>query len=124
MPTLTLSKLWINRMDTGESISGASGRERSTGYSVDGSVRTYASGRRRAVAVVGLRAEVTRTMVMVDYATKELLVSWIGALVQMRDHRGNKWFGVFYGVEVNEYMRTDLYSVAVTLQVTTTVEGV
>lgn len=124
MPVLTLSKLWINRMDTGEAISGASGRDRATGYSVDGNVRTYASGRRRAVAVVGLRAEVSRSMVMVDYATKELLVSWIGALVQMRDHRGNKWFGVFYAVDVDEYMRTDLYSIGITLQVTTTVEGV
>jgi hypothetical protein len=124
MTILTLNKLWINRMDTGEGIAGASGRTPTTGYSIDGAVRTYASGRRRAVSVAGLKTEVTRSMVALDFATKEKLIGWLGANVQMRDARGNKWFGVFFDVAVSDYMRPDLYSVAVSLLTTTTVEGV
>lgn len=124
MPTLTLTKLWINRMDSGEAIAGASGRDRPTTYSMSGGVRQYASGRQRGIAVAGTKVEVTRRMIALDYATKELLITWLGAHVQMRDHRGNKWFGVFYGLDVSEYMRPDLYAAAITLQVTTTVEGV
>lgn len=121
---LVLNKLWLNRMDSGESLSGASGPDRPTGYGIDGGVRTYASGRRRAISVAGLRGDVTRSMVALDFATKERLITWLGLHVQMRDHRGNRWYGVFFGVEVSEYKRTDLYSAAITLQTTTTVEGV
>jgi hypothetical protein len=124
MVALVLQKLWLTRLDTGASISGASGRDRATGYAMDGDVRTYASGRRRAVSTVGVKTEVTRTMVALDYTTKELLITWLGVNVQMRDHRGNKWFGVFYAVGVDEYMRSDLYSATITLLTTTTVEGV
>jgi hypothetical protein len=121
---LTLNKLWINRVDTGEAISGGSGRDRSTGWSIDGSVRTFASGRRRSIAVAGVRGEVPRTMVALDLTTKDLLVSWLGTQVQMRDHRGQKWFGVFYAIDVAEYMHPGLYSATITLQSVTTVEGV
>lgn len=123
MPILTLNRLWLNRLDTGEAISGASARERGTGYSMEGSVRTYASGRRRAVATAGLQVEVQRRMIALDWATKEELVSWLGVSCQMRDHRGNKWFGVFFAVDVGEYMRPDLYSAAITLLTVTTEEG-
>jgi hypothetical protein len=124
MTVLTLDRLWLNRMDTGEAISGASGRDRQTGYGIDGQVRTYASGRRRAVTTAGLKAEVTRRMVSLDLATTRKLVLWLGAAVQMRDHRGQKWYGVFFDVAVEEYMLTGLYAASITLQTTTTVEGV
>jgi hypothetical protein len=123
MPILTLDKLWLNRMDTGEAISGASARDRATGYSMEGTVRTYASGRRRAITTAGLRVEVQRRMVALDFDTKEQLVEWLGVHCQLRDHRGNKWFGVFFAVDIGEYMRPDLYSAAITLQAVTTVEG-
>lgn len=123
MPTLNLNKMWLNRMDTGQAIAAASGRERATGYSMEGSVRTYASGRRRAVSTAGLRVQVQRSLVAIDFDTKELLVSWLGSFCQLRDHRGNKWFGVFFEVDVREYMRPDLYAATITLDVVTTEEG-
>jgi hypothetical protein len=123
LTTLVLSKLWLNRMDTGEGISGAGGRQPSSGYGMDGQVRTYASGRRRAVSTVGVKVEVPRTMVALDFATKEKLITWLGINCQLRDHRGNKWFGVFYDLAIAEYMRPDLYAVTITLLVTTTTEG-
>lgn len=124
MTILTLNQLWLNRMDTGEAIHGASGRSPTTGYAMDGGVRTYASGRRRAVSTAGLKVEVPRTMVALDYATKELLITWLGVHCQLRDYRGGKWFGTFFDVEVSEYMRSDLYAATITLLTTTTVEGV
>lgn len=124
MTILTLNKLWLNRMDTGAAISGASGRTPAAGYSMEGDVRTYASGRRRAISTAGTKIEVQRTLVALDYDTKELLITWLGASVQLRDYRGNKWFGVFFDVQVNEYMRPDLYSATFTLIGTTLIEGV
>ena len=124
MTILLLDRLWLNRLDTGETIAGASGREPSSSYSMEGQVRTYASGRRRAITTEGLKTEVTRSMIALSFDTKELLVTWLGASIQMRDYRGNKWFGVFFEVAVGEYMRPDLYQAAITLQGTTTVEGV
>jgi hypothetical protein len=114
----------LNRTDTGEAISGASGRDRATTYSMEGERRKYANGRLRAVGTVGVAGEVTRTMVALDYASKEKLISWLGVNCQLRDHRGNRWFGVFFAVNVSEYMRPDLYAAAITLLTTTTVEGV
>lgn len=124
MTILNLDKLWLNRMDTGEAISAASGRTPSSGYSIDGQVRTYASGRRRAISTEGLQVEVERTLVALDYDTKELLITWQGALVQLRDYRGGKWYGVFFAVAVGEYMRPDLYQATITLLGTTVTEGV
>ena len=124
MSTLTLRSLWLNRTDTGEAVSGASGRDRGTAYSIDGNVRKYANGRLRAVATTGVQTEITRTMVALDYATKEKLVTWLGVNVQLRDHRGNKWFGVFFTLAVTEYQQPDLYAAAITLLTTTTAEGV
>lgn len=124
MVAVILNRLWLNRMDTSEAISGASGRDRATSYALDGSVRTYASGRRRAISVVGLQGQVTRTMLALDFSTKENLITWLGTSVMMRDHRGNRWFGTFFAVDIDEYMRPDLYSAAITLQTTTTIEGV
>ncbi len=122
MTILQLNRLWLNRMDTGEGISGASGRMPSTSYAMDGAVRTYSSGRRRAFSTTGLKVEVPRQMVALDYATKELLVTWLGVYCLMRDYRGGKWHGVFYDVAVSEYMRSDLYAATITLLVTTTDE--
>lgn len=123
MPMVTLKRLWLNRMDTGEAITAASGRDRATGYGMDGEVRTYASGRRRAISTAGLKVDVQRTMLALDYDTKEELVSWLGVFCVLRDHRGNAWFGVFFDVSITEYMRPDLYAAQITLQGVTTEEG-
>jgi hypothetical protein len=117
--TLVLNRLWLNRRDTGEAISGPSGRDRSTSYTMAGEVRTYASGRQRAVATAGVQGQVQRTFVNLDRATVELLRSWLGLGVQLRDHRGGKWEGVFFDVSVSEYMHPGMYSATVALNTTT-----
>jgi hypothetical protein len=124
MTSVTLNKLWINRVDSGEAVSGASGRDKDQSFSMALDVRTYASGRRRAVSTVGEVGSLPFTLVAVNLATKEKLRGWVGLLVQVRDNRGQRWFGVFAGIEVREYMRPDLYAVSFTLLTTTYTEGV
>lgn len=124
MTVLTLTALWINRLDTTEAVSAQSSRERSQAHSIDMSVRTYSSGRRRAISVAGVHGELSWQLVSVPLATVTKLYGWQGIAVQVRDHRGQKFFGVFGGISVVEYMDTTLYSVGFTLQTITYVEGV
>jgi hypothetical protein len=124
MTVLTLNKTWINRLDTGEGIAFATGRDRTQQFSMDLNVRTYASGRRRAISTVGEAGEVSFRALAVNLTMIEKLRSWAGVNVQVRDHQGQKWFGVFAGIAVTEYMPVNLYAATITLLTTTTVEGV
>lgn len=88
-----------------------------------GEVRTYANGRRRAVARAGrlrtvvLQAEVLRNRVLLD-----ALRDWEGQTVLLRDPRGRKVYGVFYDLEIDENITTDLAIVSLTLTETTVSE--
>lgn len=124
MATLTLQRLWINLVATGEGISAASNRGKEYTADVDLAVRTYANGRRRAISTAGVRRGFGYTLVAVNTATKAKLETWIGLTVQVRDVRGQKRFGVFGGITVTEYLPADLYTVAFTLLETTLTEGV
>lgn len=124
MTVLTLTRLWINRLDTGEGVSAATDPSRSQSYSMDLDVRTYASGRRRAISVEGEKGEFSFQLIAIDLATVAKLRVWAGANVQVRDHRGQRWFGVFAGLSVGEYKAPLLYSATITLETTTTTEGV
>jgi hypothetical protein len=122
MPILTLSKLWINRLDNGQAVSAQSaGRGRS--HDQAGDVRTYAGGRQRAVTIAGERGTFTFRLADVTLPTVELLRSWVGLDVQVRDHRGQRFFGVFFGVTVVEHKDPSLYEVAIVLRTVTVVEG-
>lgn len=121
---LALTKLWINRLDTGEALSAQSGQDRSQVFSIDLGVRTYASGRRRAISVQGEHGQLQWRLVAVSLATVTQLRAWTGIAVQVRDHRGQKFFGVFAGTTISEYLQPDLYAVTITLETITYVEGV
>lgn len=124
MPTLMLDKLWINLMADGTGISGASNRDKAWSVEVEASVRTYANGRRRGITSAGVRREIPYTLVIASMSTYELLETWLGQSVMVRDNRGQKWIGIFAGLGIREYMRTDLYAVSFTLQGVTAAEGV
>lgn len=123
MPTLNLTRLWVNLIATGEGISGASAR--GGGYTVDTDIRyaTYANGRRRAIRAAGTTRELPYTLVAVSLPTKNHLESWLGQAVQVRDVRSQKWLGTFGGLAVSQYMDPALYSVSFTLQELTIIEG-
>lgn len=122
---LTLNLLWINRLDTGEAIAaGSSPSDRGQQHSKQMVVREYANGRLRAISTGGHSARLAYRLMKITQAQKDLLVSWKGVPVQVRDYRGQKFFGVFAEVDVTEYEQPDLYTAGFTLQTITVVEGV
>lgn len=123
MASVTLTKLWINRLDTGEAVSAQSGG-RAVSYEDAGEVRTYAGGRQRSITQEGERGAFAFVLRDVPLATVDKLRTWKGLAVQVRDHRGQRWFGVFRTVTPAEHKDPNLYDVALTVQTITAAEGV
>lgn len=125
MAVLVLSKLWVNRLDTGEAVSAYS-QDRAEAHTSDGEVRGYAGGRQRSITREGEAGQFTFTLRRVPLADVETLRTWKGLTVQVRDNRGRKFFGVYFGVPiVKEYRdNLDLYDVTIELRTVTVSEGV
>ena len=123
MATLTLTKVWINRLDTGDAVS-AQSYDRSQGYDMDGDVETYAGGRQRAVSVEGERGTFACTLRRVSLATVVTLRQWKGIALQARDHRGQLWVGVCFVVTPIELPESAWYDVALTVRTVDAPEGV
>jgi hypothetical protein len=123
MPTLDLTAVWINLMSDGSYVTAQSARARGQEHRMAGEVRTYAGGRQRALTVLG--TQVGFTFVLVNLTTEQLdtLKLWIGEHVQVRDHRGQQFFGTYFGVNVGEDMDPELYFAEIELRVTTTEEA-
>lgn len=124
MAVLTLTKVWINRLDTGIAVSAQSDVGRTRVHSIDGEVSTWAGGRQRASVAQGERGQFTVTLVMVPLSTVETLRTWVGTPVQIRDARGQKFFGTFFAVPITERREVDLYNVSIALSTLTVTEGV
>lgn len=124
MATLTLTKVFINRLDTGVAVSGQSGPGRSQSYDMDGNVRTFAGGRMRAISTDGERGQFPFTLRDVTQATVDTLRSWLAYGVQVRDHRGRRFYGVILSVVVTEMPEPTLYDATVVLQTITAPDGV
>lgn len=123
MTVLALTKLWINLLATGEGIAGASNPGKVQEFAVDGRMVKGANGRLRSVTVAGETGTFGYDYVLVDLATVTKLRAWQGQAVEVRDVRGQKWYGVFYGMQVSEYRRHDLYRLTFSLQAVTYTEG-
>lgn len=119
MATLNLNKVWINRLDTGAAISAptAPGRPRNT--TKLGEVRTYAGGRQRAITQAGRRGSFAFTLRMVPLATVQLLEDWLGVPVQVRDHKGQLFTGVYFEAPGTEYRDRNAWDVSITLSTVT-----
>lgn len=124
MAVLTLTKVWVNRLDNGAAVSAQSGIARSRQHSVDGEVSTWAGGRQRASIADGERGQFAVTLRLLPLSTVDLLRTWAGIPVQVRDARGQRFFGTFFAVVVNENRETTLYDVDLTLLTLTVTEGV
>ncbi|MEU4367559.1 hypothetical protein [Micromonospora chersina] len=105
MTMLILDRVWINRLDTGEAVA-AKSWDRSPTYDMDGEVRTYAGGRQRSITTEGERGAFSFTLRKLPLATVEVLRSWKGIAVQVRDHRGQSWVGVYFQVTPKEPLTT------------------
>lgn len=118
MATLTLTRVFVNRLDTGDAFGAQSAPDRPQVWSEGGEVRTYAGGRQRGISEAGERGSVTMTLVALTKANVDTLRSWKRIPVLVRDHRGQSWPSVFYEVEVGEY-RDGFYTATMTFYVIT-----
>jgi len=123
MAILLLTKLWVNRLDTGEGVSAYS-TDRGRGHSNDGEVRVYAGGRRRAIISAGESGVFKFKMVDVPTVDMETLREWKGAVVEVRDHRGQRFVGTYFQVDIGEDKISTLYTVSIDLQTLSFEEGV
>jgi len=126
MPTLTLTAVWVNLVASGAGVSAQSDDSRAREYADAGEVRTYGEGRQRAVTAEGERGSFGFTLVDVTEDEITTLRDWKSQLVQVRDHRGRKFYGVYFSLSVSEprvLLAANTYTVGVTVQFTTYTEG-
>lgn len=125
MAVLTLTKIFINLVSTGTAVSAQSAPDRGGTYTAQGAVVSNAGGRRRSITGPGRGATFAFTLILVPDTDRLTLMSWVGQTVLVRDHRGQAFYGVFYGLESKEYKsKLTKYEVAITLYVVDVVEGV
>mgnify|MGYP001152037133 CR=1 FL=1 len=124
MATLELTTLWITLASTGQSIAAPSlGNNSEAG--LEGSVRTYAGGRRRYVGREGIVGQLERTLRTRPLTIATLLDSWTGQTVFVRDHLGQAWWGVFGKVTRRAVKGTDaLFDLTITVELVTQSDGV
>ncbi len=123
MAILQLDRVWLHLVSTGEAAAAFStGRGRD--HAMDGEVRTYAGGRQRAVGTEGVKGQYAVTLRLLSKSTVEKLESWIGQHVQLRDHRGQRFFGAYFAVTPIEQPEPTLWDVAIVLLLVTVDEGV
>lgn len=125
MATLNLTKVWINRRDTGEAIAAQSAPGRQRSKEITGDVRSYAGGRQRAFTQVGVSGSWTVRLRDLTLSTVEELEDWLGQEVQVRDHRGQLFNGVFFALPVSEHKGAPtLYDADLTIRLITVPVGV
>lgn len=116
MAVVTLTKVYITLLTTQDYVAAFStGRSRQ--HQMDGEVRTYAGGRQRAVTSEGIQGTFSFTIRLISLATVETLRQWIGQTVLVRDHRGQKFYGVFHVVTPIENQESAFYDVTIPLKV-------
>ena len=122
---MLLTKIWVNLLSTGEAVSAYGQIGRTSEFGLEGEVRTYAGGRRRSVTVEGERSSYSFVLQDVTLTQRDTLRGWFGQNVQVRDHRGQIFSGVILAAGlVERTYELDLYEISITLQSTTTPEGV
>lgn len=125
MATLSLQKLWINVLPDGAAVSAYSIPARTRSYEAKIDNRVYAGGRVRAIAQEGVQSQIGFTLRLASWANVETLVGWLGRVVQVRDHRGTRYFGVFASVVPVEVPNESLlWDVQLEVKVVTFDEGV
>jgi hypothetical protein len=114
MATLNLTKTFVTLPATGAYVAGQTGRGRGEGY---------VGGRQRSIAQEGERGTYTFVMLRLTRTDVETLRTWMGQVVQVRDNKGRRFYGVYFDVEIIEYIDAR-YNVSIKLTVVTQTEGV
>jgi hypothetical protein len=122
--TLTLRKTFVNLVATGAAVSGQTGRDRPEDYEIPLEVRMYAGGRRRSITSAGEAGTYSFVLLLIPRTSVELLRSWQGQLVLVRDHKGRRFYGVYGKIGVTEIVSRATWNVAITLSTVTVDDGV
>lgn len=104
MAAVKLHYTWVTLLSTGQSVKAYTARERTHGREREGEVRRLAGGRFRGIGTLGVRRTQQFTLRDVEQADLDLLESWIGQTVLVRDKRGRRMFGVYWEVSYNDRM--------------------
>lgn len=132
MATLTLPLTFVNLMATGAFVSGQAAIGRAEAYAQTGNVYTLAGGRRRAIISKGEISLFSFELRFIPRASVDTLRTWIGQLVQVRDTKSRRFFGVYFDLPITEIVSfaplncssTTLWHVGINLNAVTTAEGV
>lgn len=124
MPSITLDRMWLNLLSTGDAVSAFSD-ERATSFTRPVDVKHYAGGRQRSVAVVGEAGTFSFGLLEVSWSTVDILRAWAGLPVQARDNRGRLFVGTWAAVTPTDMpYRIDVYRVAISMRLVTVEDGV
>lgn len=124
MATLILPKVFVDLVSTWETVSAYSGGERSRSATVEGEWRTFANGRQRSVGTEGVKELFAFKLRDISLSTFNTLKTWISQLVQVRDHRGQQFYGTFFALNLIESKDFNLYDVEIQIGVVTFNEAV
>ncbi len=124
MAVVTLTKLFVNLLSTGEYVA-AQSNARQAQYVDLVEVKRLAGGRLRAVSVVGEEGTFGFTMLDVPVADVDKLRLWKGQTVQVRDDRGRVFLGAYSTVDTGDVGdKKTSYNVTLTVKTVTAPEGV
>ncbi len=110
MTIINLRTVWLNdasNLDDKISLPSMSALEVAT--TAEGSVRQYASGRRRVITRGQAGKTASLSVVGADRATVTWLENHVGELLCVRDDRGRKFYGVYFAVGVAEHGPSKVY---------------
>lgn len=126
MASLALTKVFINLMATGGSqqVAYQSSPGRTQEYKVDGSVKTYGNGRQRGVLTQGEAGTYNLVLRLVTAADLLVLRSWATQTVEVRNHKGERFVGTYFDLQVVEYFTEAAYDVTMVLSLVTAPDGV
>lgn len=124
MAIVVLTRLWVNLVSTGEAVSAEHKPYAPRTASVDGQVERYAGGRLRGTYQLGTAYTLPFTLLRCDLAIVEKLESWIGQVVQVRDWRGQRFYGQYWQVATSPRRPFDMYEPTIQLETISRDEGV
>lgn len=123
MAHVDLAYTWVTLLSTGQSVKGYTANGRSHQRSGDGETRRLAGGRFRAVGTLGVRRTQSFAIRDLSLTDVEMLESWIGQTVLVRDKRGRRMFGVYWSVPTTDRKDPSYYDVALDVTEVTYQEG-
>lgn len=125
MATLLLTQLWINLVVTGDGFGSYHSAGDPDVAEMSGRSTMNSGGRQRTIVQEGVMGTWAVTLRQVSVANTELLRTWLGQTVLIRDHRGRRMYGTLLSVPRTPLKDLlDNYDVDLVLQLVTVDENV